>query len=26
MPNGMAIAFIRAPDNVRIEIMQLPKE
>ena len=22
--NGLAIAFIEAPDNVRIEVMQLP--
>ena len=24
-PTGMRIAFIEAPDNVRIEVMQLPK-
>ncbi len=24
LPNGMRIAFIEAPDNVRLELMQLP--
>lgn len=24
LPNGMRIAFVEAPDNVRVEIMQLP--
>ncbi len=24
-PNGMQIAFIKGPDNVRIELMQLPE-
>ena len=24
LPNGMRIAFVEAPDNVRVEIMQVP--